>query len=82
MEPCTFQPMLKKIKTTPSEFLYSNIKKFPKFSQEKTVLIFQGMESQKKIVIFEEELSKTQKPKFFIFLQKMFSKFFSKSTLG
>ena len=62
-----------RLKTAPSKFLYSNIRKFPIFSQEKTVLIFQGMETPtKKIVIFEEELSKTQKPKFLIFVQKMF----------
>ena len=34
-----------RLKTAPSKFLYSNIRKFPIFSQEKTVLIFQGMET-------------------------------------
>ena len=58
MEPCTFQPKLKKIKkSTSTKISYTsgnkNPKKFLIFSQKKAVLIFWQTEPPKKFFIFQ-----------------------------
>ena len=59
MEPCTFQPTLKKQKIIhPKKISYTwgneNPKKFVIFFQKKAVLMFQEMETLKNLLIFQE----------------------------
>ena len=74
MEPCTFRPKLKKIKkSTPTNFLHSNIKKRLKFSQNKSALIFQEMKTLKKFFISSQKkvfliFRKMETPKIFLYI--------------
>ena len=70
-----FSAQAKKIKNAPREnVLYSNIKKVLIFSQKKAVLKLQEKKSicfrKGNFLIFQEELPKSKKPTFLVFLQK------------